>query len=77
MEQSKKQWYVMDLHIHTPASTDYQQHDVTILDILKRAEARGINILSLTDHNTIAGYGKLREEIEQLELLEKLNRLLI
>ena len=76
MKQSKKQWYVMDLHIHTPASTDYQQHDVTILDILKRSEARGINILSLTDHNTIAGYGKLREEIEQLELLEKLNRLL-
>lgn len=76
MKQSKKQWYVMDVHIHTPASTDYQQPDVTHIDILRRAESRGLNIISFTDHNTIAGYGQLNDEIEQLELLEKLNRLL-
>jgi hypothetical protein len=34
-------WYVMDLHIHTPASSDFQQPEVTFLDILQRAEMRG------------------------------------
>jgi hypothetical protein len=29
----------MDIHIHTPASSDYQQPEVTFLDILQRAEA--------------------------------------
>jgi hypothetical protein len=70
------QWYTMDVHIHTPASGDFQQADVSYLDILQKAEARGINILSFTDHNTIAGYRTLQEEIHQLELLESLNRLL-
>ena len=70
------QWYTMDVHIHTPASEDFQQPDVTYLDILQKAEARGINILAFTDHNTIAGYRTLMDEIHQLELLEKLNRLL-
>lgn len=76
--QTKKQqqWYVMDAHIHTPASLDFQQPEVTFLDILKKAESRGLDILSFTDHNTISGYGKLRAETEQLELLEKLGRLL-
>jgi hypothetical protein len=71
-----KQFYSMDAHIHTPASADYQTLEVTNLDILQKAESRGLDIISFTDHNTIAGYRKLMEEIEQLELLEKLNRLL-
>ena len=66
----------MDVHIHTSASLDFQQPEVTYLDILQRAENRGLDIISFTDHNTISGYGKLRNEIEQLELLEKLGRLL-
>ncbi len=70
------QWYTMDIHIHTPASEDFQQPDVTYLDILQKAEMRGIDILSFTDHNSVAGYRQLQEEITQLELLEKLNRLL-
>ncbi len=70
------QWYVFDGHIHTPASSDYQQPEVTYLDILQRAEARGVDILAFTDHNTVAGYRRMQEEIQQLTLLEKLNRLL-
>jgi len=70
------QWYTIDLHLHTPASSDYQQPEVSIIDILQRAEARGLDIISFTDHNTIAGYRKLQEEIHQLELLEQLNRLM-
>jgi len=75
-KQNNLHWYNVDLHIHTPASMDFQQENVTYLDILQRAEARGVDILAFTDHNTIAGYRKTMEEIEQLTLLEKLNRLM-
>jgi len=65
----------MDLHLHTPASSDYQESGATYLDILQRAEARKLDMIAFTDHNTVAGYRKMLEEIEQLEMLEKLNRL--
>jgi PHP family Zn ribbon phosphoesterase len=70
------QWRCMDVHLHTPASTDYQQPEVSYLDILQRAEIRGLDIIAFTDHNTISGYRKMKDEIQQLELLDKLNRLL-
>ena len=69
-------WYNIDLHIHTPASTDYQQPDIDILDILKRAEEKNLDIIAITDHNTVAGYKKMQEEISHLETLQKLKRIL-
>jgi hypothetical protein len=65
----------MDAHVHTPASSDYEQSGVTYLDILKKADERGVDILAFTDHNTVAGYRAMRDEIEQLEWLERANRL--
>ena len=76
LPKKQKQWFTMDIHLHTPASMDFQQPEISYLDILKKAESRNLDIISFTDHNTIAGYRKLREDIEALELLEKLNRLL-
>ncbi len=70
------QWRTMDLHLHTPASKDYQQSGVTYLEILQRAEERGLDIISLTDHNTVAGYRQIKEDIERLEFLERSGRLL-
>ena len=70
------QWHSMDLHLHTPASSDFQLPEVSYLEILQRAEARGLEIISFTDHNSVAGYRRLREEVEQLELLLKLGRIL-
>jgi hypothetical protein len=61
--------------LHTPASTDYQQPGIGILDILRRAEERGLDIIALTDHNSVRGYADLWREIEDLELLEYLKRL--
>ncbi len=74
--RTQMQWYSMDLHLHTPASSDFQQPDVKYLEILQRAEARGLDIIAFTDHNTVAGYRKLQDEFHQLELLERLNRIL-
>jgi len=69
-------WYTIDLHNHTPASEDYQQPEVSYLDLLKQAELRGLDMIAFTDHNTIAGYRNMTTEVQQLELLENLNRLL-
>ncbi len=67
-------WRRIDLHVHTPASVDYQQPGVGILDILHRAEERGLDAIALTDHNSVRGYADLWREIEDLELLEYLDR---
>ncbi len=69
------QWRAIDLHLHTPASSDYQEPDVSFLDILHRCEARNLAIVAFTDHNTVAGYRKMHEEIQQLELLDQLGRI--
>lgn len=74
-KRTSRQWRVMDLHLHTPASGDYQEPDVSLMDILQRSEARGLEIIAITDHNTVAGYRRMQEEIQQLELLESLGRI--
>jgi hypothetical protein len=65
----------MDLHLHTSASSDYKQPNVTYLDFLKQAEEKNLDIIAFTDHNTIAGYAAMLKEIEDLETLERLKRL--
>jgi PHP family Zn ribbon phosphoesterase len=74
--RAQLQWRNMDLHIHTPASIDYQEPDVQLLDILQRAEARGLDIIAIADHNTVAGYRKMQDEIQRLEFLENSKRIL-
>ena len=69
-------WYTMDLHLHTPASDDYLQPEIGYLDILQEAAIKGLDIIAFTDHNTVAGYRRMQEEIDQLKLLQQLNRLL-
>lgn len=73
-KKSGAQWYHADLHLHTPASADYQEPDVSYLDILRKAEFRGLDIIAFTDHNTVAGYAAMMNEIDRLALLERLGR---
>lgn len=75
VHRTARQWHLIDLHLHTPASNDYQEPDVSFRDILRRSQARRLEIVAFTDHNTVAGYRRMQEEIEQLELLERLDRL--
>lgn len=70
-----RQWRRVDLHLHTPASNDYQEPHATYLDILRQAERRGLDIIALTDHNTVMGCAALKREFEQLLFLDQLNRL--
>jgi hypothetical protein len=73
-KKSRSQWYRMDLHLHTPASADYQESHLGYLDILRKAEFRGLDMIAFTDHNTVAGYTAMMQEIEQLTFLEQLGR---
>ncbi|MEN8241785.1 MAG: RNA-binding domain-containing protein [Chloroflexota bacterium] len=75
-KSTNKKWYAMDLHLHTPASSDYKQPDSGYLEILKQAETRRLDIIAFTDHNTVAGYRKMQEEVEQLSMLKTLNRIM-
>jgi len=73
--RAKPQWRRVDLHLHTPVSADYLEPRVSYLDIVRQAESKGLDIIAFTDHNTVAGYRAMMEEIRQLELLEQLGRL--
>ena len=73
--QTQRQWRRVDLHLHTPASSDYQAAGVSYLDILRAAAARGLDLIAFTDHNSIAGYARMLADVEGLELLERLKRL--
>lgn len=75
-DRKPMQWFAMDLHMHTPASSDYQEPGISYLDILRRAEARNLDIIGFADHNTVAGYRRMQDEIEQLRLLRSLTRIL-
>lgn len=68
------QWYRVDLHLHTPASADYIDRAAGFIDILRKAEARNLDIIALTDHNTVAGYAAMMKEIDRLNFLHDLGR---
>ena len=70
----QKRWIKVDLHIHTPASEDYAEPSVAFLDILREAEQRGLELIAFTDHNTVAGYERMRREVEFLEQLAQTGR---
>ncbi len=74
--QPQRHWRRMDVHLHTPASSDFQEPSITFLDILKKAEARGMDLIAFTDHNSVAGYARFLQDIDQLRWLEKLKRIL-
>lgn len=65
----------MDLHLHTPASADWLEPGVSYLQWLQKAESRGLDIVAITDHNTVEGVARLRAEIERLTWLEENDRL--
>ena len=60
------QWFKADLHIHTPASTDFK-HDgkaVTPQDVVDVAIQKGLDIIGITDHNTAEWCDDIRQAAE-------------
>jgi Putative DNA-binding domain len=68
-------WMRADLHIHTPASEDYAEPNITTLELLQEAERRELELIAITDHNTVRGYKDLQEELDFLKKLEQRGRL--
>jgi hypothetical protein len=68
-------WRKVDLHLHTPGSDDFDESGAGYLDILLKAEERGLDIIAFTDHNTVRGYAAMMAEVQQLEFLERSGRL--
>ena len=71
----KLRWYKVDLHTHTPASHDYENPGIGYLEWLSTARERGLDIVAITDHNTVAGVAAIRREIDWLTRLQEQNRL--
>lgn len=71
----QRKWYKADLHLHTPASRDYEEPGASYLDWLRKVVERGLEIVAVTDHNTVAGVGAIRRELEWLTRLEEQGRL--
>ena len=71
---SPKRWVRIDLHIHTPASEDYAEPNASFLQILREAERHNLEIIAFTDHNTVAGYERMRREVDFLEQLVRMER---
>jgi hypothetical protein len=67
----------VDLHLHTPASHDYEDPHISYLDWMRAVAAKGLEIVAITDHNTVAGIAAIRREIEWLTKLETMDRLTV
>lgn len=73
--KSQRRWYKVDLHLHTPASNDYEEPNVSYLEWMRAVAAKELEIVAITDHNTVSGIGAIRQEIEWLAQLESTGRL--
>jgi hypothetical protein len=71
----QRKWYKADLHVHTPASHDYEEPGVSYLDWLRKVVEQGLEIVAITDHNTVAGISAIRRELDWLTQLEVQGRL--
>jgi hypothetical protein len=65
----------VDLHLHTPASHDYEEPRISYLEWMRAVVNKGVEIVAITDHNTVAGIAKIRQELEWLTRLEQNGRL--
>ncbi|MFM7175708.1 MAG: PHP domain-containing protein, partial [Caldilinea sp.] len=73
--KNQRRWYKVDLHLHTPASHDYEEPGTSYLDWLRKAAQQGLEMVAITDHNTVAGISAIRKELDWLTQLEAQGRL--
>ena len=71
----QRKWYKVDLHLHTPASNDYEEPKVTYFEWMSKVIEKELDVIAITDHNTVAGIAAIQREIEWLTRLERDNRL--
>ncbi len=57
----KSGWYRGDFHVHTNASIDGEYSPTAVA---KLARMEGLDFITITDHNTIAGFSELDENLD-------------
>lgn len=65
--KSFKRWWKIDLHTHTPASSDYENKDISPDDWLKSAMDSGLDAVVVSDHNSSEWIDKLKNEYLRLK----------
>ena len=58
-----------DLHVHTPASYDFDDKDATPKDIVKAALSKGLRGIAISDHGTGEWIDKVKEEAKGTNLV--------
>lgn len=61
-----KKWYKMDFHVHTPASSDYKDKNVSPKDFLKKCMEKGLDAIAITDHNCVDWISELQKTYKEL-----------
>ena len=51
----------MDLHVHTPASHDFKNKEITPEQIVEHCQSIGLDAIAITDHNTGEYIDKIKE----------------
>ncbi len=59
----------VDLHVHTPKSMCYSEQSVTLGQIVDAALASSLEVIAITDHNTVEAIDGIREVAEKKGLL--------
>jgi hypothetical protein len=54
-------WYAGDFHVHSNTSMDGENSTAELAEFARK---EGLNFLALTDHNTIAGFSEIDENLE-------------
>lgn len=62
--------YSADLHIHTPASKCYEgtKVETEYLEIVKFAKKKNLEIIAISDHNSIEGYSEIFEQKNKIKV---------
>ncbi|MBD3353592.1 MAG: AAA family ATPase [Candidatus Lokiarchaeota archaeon] len=62
-------WKKTALHVHTPASEDYEgDKSITPKQFLHKISKQKVDVLGITDHNSVEWISKIRKAKEELEL---------
>ena len=60
-------WWKFDFHMHTPASSDYREPELSAKDFLLSAMQKHIDCIAITDHDSCAWTEILRTELQNIK----------
>jgi hypothetical protein len=58
----------LDLHVHTPASHDFQDKNLPLEEIVKSAKKAGLDGIAVTDHNVVSAIDEIKKIAQRHQL---------